>query len=128
MHPMHRIAFVAVACVAAATAWAQSPMDGSWRVTFATEGSEGREALVELTGGTGTWTTYTRGDRDRRDACVGHPFPIALAGDAASGWSLMLDAKAIPGCRDRKARLKRVDDKTLEGHFDNGRALTLVKQ
>mgnify|MGYP006193241767 FL=1 len=128
MHPIHRIAFAAVACVAAATAWAQSPLDGSWRVTFATEGSEGREALVELKGGTGTWTTYPRGDRDRRDACVGRPFPIAMAGDATTGLSLQLDAKAIPGCRDRKATLKVVDDKTLEGNFDNGRALRLVKQ
>ncbi|MBW0168741.1 MAG: hypothetical protein ACT6SF_01320 [Hydrogenophaga sp.] len=128
MHPIQRIAFAAVAWVAAASAWSQTPLDGSWRVTFATEGSEGREALVELKGGIGTWTTYPRGDRDRRDACVGRPFPIAIEGDPVKGLSLTLDAKAIPGCRDRKATLKSVDDKTLEGSFDNGRALKLARQ
>lgn len=128
MRLVQRLAFVLWASAATVTASAQTPLDGSWRVTFATEGSEGREALVELKGGIGTWTTYPRGDRDRRDACVGRPFPIAIEGDPAKGLSLTLDAKAIPGCRDRKATLTSVDDKTLEGSFDNGRALKLVRQ
>jgi len=129
MPSIPRMLFIAAACMAAGACWAQSPLDGNWRVTFSTEGSEGREAVVELKGGTGTWTTYARGDRDRKDICVGRPFPLSLTGDAAAGLNLQLDAaKAVPGCRDRKATLKLVDDKTLEGSFDNGRPLKLVRQ
>lgn len=129
MRTFHRLLFVAAACVAAGTAWSQSPLDGSWRVTFETEGNEAREGSVELKGGAGTWTTYGRSVRDRKDVCVGRPLPLSVTGDAATALNLQVDAaSAVPGCRDRKATLKRVDDKTLEGAFDNGRPLKLVRQ
>lgn len=129
MTPMHRMWFTIAACVAAGAGWAQSPLDGNWRVTFSTEGSDGREGAVGIKGGAGTWTTFGRGDRDRKDVCVGRPFPIALTGDPDAGLNLRVDAAAsVAGCRDRKATLKRVDDKTLEGTFDNGRSLKLVRQ
>ncbi len=116
-------------CIVAVPAWSQSTLDGTWRVTFATEGAEGREAMVEMKGGSGTWTTYARSDKDKKDACVGRPLPLTIAGDAAAGkLDLKLDASsAIAGCRDRKATLERVDEKTLAGTFDNGRAIRLVR-
>lgn len=118
---------ILAACLIALPGWSQSTLDGNWRVTFATEGAEGREATVELKGGTGTWTTYARSDKDRKDPCVGRPLPLSITGDAK--LDLKLDASsAIAGCRDRKATLQRTDDKTLEGTFDNGRAIKLVRQ
>jgi hypothetical protein len=125
-----RLPLVLVACLVAFPVWSQSTLDGHWRVTFATEGAEGREATVELKGGTGTWTTYARSDKDKKDPCVGRPLPLSIAGDPAAGkLDLRLDASsAIAGCRDRKATLQRTDDKTLEGSFDNGRAIKLVRQ
>jgi hypothetical protein len=129
MRHLHRLLFVAAACLAAGGASSQSPLDGSWRVAFETEGNEAREGIVELKGGAGTWTTYGRSVRDRKDVCVGRPLPLSVTGDANSTLSLQVDAaSAVPGCRDRKATLKRVDDRTLEGAFDNGRPLKLVRQ
>lgn len=126
--PRHLHLFV-VACLLVPPGWAQSALDGNWRVTFATEGSEGREAMVELKGGSGTWTTYARSDKDKRDVCVGRPLPVTIAGDPTAGkLDLRLDASsAMAGCRDRKATLQRTDDRTLEGTFDNGRAIRLVR-
>ncbi len=122
-----RFPLILAACLAALPAWSQSTLDGSWKVTFATEGAEGREATVELKGGTGTWTTYARSDKDRKDPCVGRPLPLSITGETK--LDLKLDAStAIAGCRDRKATLQRTDDKTLEGSFDNGRAIKLVRQ
>lgn len=129
MTAIQRMCFILAACAAAGAGWAQSPLDGSWRVTFSTEGSDGREGAVDIKGGTGTWTTFGRGDRDRKDVCVGRPFPVAITGDPESGLNLRVEAAAsVAGCRDRKATLKRVDDRTLEGSFDNGRPLKLVRQ
>lgn len=129
MRTPHHLHLFVIACLLASPGWAQSPLDGTWRVTFATEGSEGREAMVELKGGSGSWTTYARSDKDKRDACVGRPLPVTIAGDPAAGkLDLRLDASnAIAGCRDRRATLQRTDDRTLEGHFDNGRAIRLVR-
>lgn len=125
---LHRTLLSIALCLAAGHGWAQPSLDGSWRVTFATEGAEGREAMVELKGGSGTWTTYARSDKDKKDACVGRPLPLSITGDASTRLDLRLDAStAIAGCRDRKATLRLVDDKTLEGTFDNGRALKLVR-
>lgn len=124
------LALFLVACLSGSPGWAQSTLDGNWRVTFATEGAEGREAKVELKDGAGTWTTYARTDRDKKDACVGRPLPVSLAGDPAAGkFELRLDAASVVAdCRNRKATLRRTDDQTLEGAFDNGRAIKLVRQ
>jgi hypothetical protein len=35
---------------------------------------------------------------------------------------------ALAGCKDGIAKLKRVDDKTLQGEFDGGRKLKLIRQ
>lgn len=120
---------VLAACLLAIPAWSQSTLDGRWRVTFSTEGAQDREAAVELQGATGTWTTYARSDKDKKDACVGRPLPLTLTENAAAGkLDLKLDASsAVAGCRDRKATLQRIDEKTLEGTFDNGRAIRLVR-
>ena len=127
MRTPHFLPPILAACLAAFPAWSQSTLDGNWKVTFATEGAEGREATVELKGGTGTWITYARSDKDRKDPCVGRPLPLSIIGDTK--LDLKLDAStAIAGCRDRKATLQRTDDKTLEGSFDNGRAIKLVRQ
>lgn len=122
--------FVVIASLLVMPAWAQPTLDGNWRVTFATEGAEGREAAVELKGGAGSWTTYARSDKDKRDVCVGRPLPVTITGDPGAGrLELNLDAaSAIAGCRNRKATLQRSDDRTLEGMFDNGRSIRLVRQ
>ncbi|MCW5654514.1 hypothetical protein [Hydrogenophaga sp.] len=122
---------VALSCGLAASAnWAQAPLDGAWRVTFSTEGADGREAQVEIRGQSGTWTTYARSDKDKRDPCVGRALPLTLSGGDGASSALQLRVEAssvVSGCRDRKATLQRVDEKTLEGSFDNGRPLRLVR-
>ena len=109
-------------------AQAQPLLDGTWKATFATEGSEGREATVTIDGLTGSWTTHARSTKDKKDVCVGRPLPMTLLDSGSSTVTLRVDASTVvQGCRDRKARLTRVDARTLEGEFDNGRVLRLVR-
>lgn len=113
----------------AGAAHAQTGLDGRWAVTFATEGSDGREAELVLKGGTGHWTTRARANKDKKDPCVGRELPVTLSAPSASTIGLRIDAsQALAACKDRKASLRQVDDKTLEGEFDNGRPLRLVRQ
>jgi len=129
---MRDLKSLAVLCLLAAVcaiAQAEPELNGKWRATFATEGSDGREAEVIIDGAGGTWMTYARGNKDKRDACVGRALPIVIADSGSSTVSLRIEAsKALEGCKDRKARLTRVDAKTLEGEFDNGRVIKLVRQ
>ena len=60
--------------------------------------------------------------------CTGRAYPIAV--QVASATELKFEisrAKTLAGCKDGTATLRRVDDKTLEGEFDDFK-LRLVRQ
>ena len=120
---------LAIAILAATTAHAEPELNGKWKATFATESDDGREADVVIDGLSGNWTTLARPGKDKKSPCVGRSMPITLADSGSSAVSLSIEeTKAVPGCKDRKAKLTIVNEKTLEGEFSNGRAIKMVRQ
>lgn len=129
MRVVHHLALTVLLSCIGVPLHAQPDLTGKWKATFSTEGGDGREADVVVEGTGGTWTTYARGNKDKRDVCVGRALPITLSDGGSSTVSLVVEgSKAVDGCRDRKARLTVVDAKTLEGEFSNGRAIKLTRQ
>ena len=110
-------------------AQAEPALGGRWKASFATNGNE-REAEVTIDVDSGSWTTTrARRSRDQRDACAGRALPITLADSGTSTVQLRIEAaKAVPGCRDRRARLTVVDTDTLEGEFEDGGSVRLVRR
>ena len=84
-----------------------------------------REGRVVITGGGGRWEMNVR---QRTNPCAGREAPIVVteATDSALRFIIQRSA-ALAGCEDGKARLERVDDKTLQGEFD-GMQLRLVRE
>ena len=75
----------------------------------------------------GTWdfTTYTS---NRNDPCAGRASPITVT--VATPAELVFEvtrSKVLTGCSDFVAKLRRVDDKTLEGDV-SGYKLKLARQ
>lgn len=121
-------ALLALSIGAATPARAEPELSGRWKATFATEGIEAREADVLIDGLTGSWVACARPSRDKGD-CVGRPKAIVLSDTGTSTVSLRFDASTTPAARKGlKARLTVVDEKTLEGEFDDGRVLRLVRR
>ena len=119
----------ALALAGPAHASAQGTLDGEWTATFATAGSDARAAAVVLRDGAGTWTTRAHPNRDKHDACVGRALPLTLVPGPSETVALHVHAgQAVAGCRDRRARLTIVDQRTLEGEFDDGRVLRLTRR
>ena len=114
--------------IAGPAAMAEPELNGTWSATFATQ-SEDRQATVTVNGLAGTWITHPRDSKDRHDVCIGREFPLVLSDSGSSTVSIRIQAsKAMPGCKDRQARLTLVDMETMEGEFSNGRALRLVRR
>lgn len=110
----------------AATAQETNPYNGTWRAEI--EGLKGAalEGTVIIKDQGGTWDMLIR---VRNNPCIGRAVPISI--QRASADELVFEisrSKALPGCKDGLATLKRVDDKTLQGEFEEGRKLRLVRQ
>jgi len=123
------IGLVIAALLAAPIASAQEAnlYDGTWK-TVLEGGKKGgnRSGLVVLKDRGGTW------DIDwslKNNPCAGIRAPIVI--QRASAEELVFQIKrseALKGCKDNIATLKRVNEATLEGALDDGRALTMNKR
>lgn len=126
---MHRIAISSLAGImlsAACLAQEPNPYDGSWRAAYEGRQKAQREGKVVISGQGGSWDMAAF---DRRDPCVGRPAPITVR--QATPEELVFEigrSKVLTGCRDGVARFRPVDDKTLQGHFDGRREMTLTRE
>lgn len=121
----------AVACtvttLAAQPTFAQA-FDGAWTVSYSSGSGNEREADVKITGTQGTWQVRARPGKDKKDPCVGRPFPLTVTESTAESLAFRVDASAtVSGCDDRNGSVKVVDAKTLEGQFNNGRPVKFVR-
>jgi len=67
--------------------------------------------------------------RGRNNPCAGRVAPITVRSATADDLVFEINrSTALAGCKDGIAKLKRVDDKTLQGEFDGGRKLKLIRQ
>ena len=109
---------------------AQAALDGRWIAVFASAGSDEQRATVVVhSDNRGTWTSLGNSPHQRLDACAGKPMRITTVPGPSSTVTLLVEGDlAAGGCAPRKARLTIVDGHTLEGEFDDGRVLRLIRQ
>jgi hypothetical protein len=121
---------VAVFVLHATVVMAEPEWSGNWKATFATEDGGSREAKVTLDMNAGTWTALAaHGKQDKRDACVGRALPVVLKNAGSTTVTLHIEgSKAAAACGNRKARLTGVDQRTLEGEFEDGSVVRLERQ
>ncbi|MBK8321510.1 MAG: hypothetical protein IPL06_01945 [Betaproteobacteria bacterium] len=124
-----RILMLGVAGFIPGLVGAVSPLDGSWDVTFSTRDGETRQAVVEIAGVQGTWTSIAQSGKERRDPCVGRPFPLAVAStDPARIVLEVAFAKSVAGCRDRTVTGRLDGAGTVEGKLENGKPLRMTRR
>ncbi|MES2099226.1 MAG: hypothetical protein V4569_05350 [Pseudomonadota bacterium] len=129
MTALRSIALFAALAATMGAARAEPELNGTWQATFTTASSENRGAQVVIDGLGGTWTTCARSAQRHRHSCVGRPQPISLSDSGASTVTLRIEgSKPRAANTGRQARLTLVDMLTLEGEFDDGRVLRLVRQ
>lgn len=106
----------------------QQSSDGKWKATYMTDGSDTREAEIELNGNAGTWMTWPRPNKDKKDACVNRPFPVTVTKTAQGSMTIqMMASTSVSGCKDRNATIEPASDGTWSGKLDNGSKITLQR-
>jgi hypothetical protein len=116
-------------CLLPALCGAQASLDGTWTVSFSTRDDETRQAVVTIAGAEGTWTTVAQPGKEKRDPCVGRPFPLTVV--AAEPKRVVLEvafAKQLAGCRDRTVTGEWVDATTVEGKLENGKPVRMLRK
>lgn len=99
---------------------------GTWDVRMLSKKGETLGGKVILQNQEGTWDIYWN---NPNDACTGLKAPIAVKSTSTDELVFeILKSKALRGCKDDVATLKRVDDTTLQGELSDGRKLTLIKK
>ena len=84
------------------------------------------EARVVVKDSEGTWTGNTSSPFN---PCFGLEWPFAVTRAAADNLEISVNMeKALSGCGTFDLKLKRTDDKTLEGEFSDGRKVILSRQ
>ncbi len=115
-----------------ALAQGPNPYNGKWVAKYKGEGGVATEAEVVVTDDSGTWKSWDTPQflhSPKRNPCLGRDLPIAVQRASTGELAFRIEAsKALAGCPNRSVTLKRVDDKTLQGRFDDGRALTLTRE
>ena len=125
---IHRILWLALAGLLPSLAVAQHALDGRWQLSFSTGDDDPRQAQLSINGAQGTWTTEPRAGREKRDPCVGRPFPLAVQANEAERVVIAAAfAAQVGGCKDRVFTGRWVDAGTLEGKLDNGRPARLTR-
>jgi hypothetical protein len=116
-------------CSALALAQTTPEFMGHWsaRSVSPTSGFELRVELVLAESGS-TWT-YTPGVGPSRDnPCFKKAFPVRVVAATAPELTLQVDGSmAMAGCPDFVVLLKRVDEKTYDAQFADGRHLEFAR-
>lgn len=119
---------LALASVASLATVAQpsASLDGDWVAKFNAANGTPREAKVVIHADAGTWKSYAR---VRGDPCVGLEMPVLVSKVQPDGFEFgVTRSKALAGCKDSVAQMKRVDGKSFEGTWDDGRKILLTRQ
>ena len=115
-------------CAATGSAFAQASgsLTGKWHAKYPSPSGVPREANVSIEGDSGTWQVTSF---DKFDKCIGLKVPLSISKATRNGFTLSLaGSKVLKGCPDSVWRLKRVDDKTFDSTFRDGRTLVMKRQ
>lgn len=128
MNILGLLGFGSVLLGSIAFAQGSNPYNGKWLAKFQGERGGAREAELVVKNDGGTWKVWGTSHDTKRNPCIGRDLPIAVQRASIGELAFRIESsKALSGCTDRSVTLKRVDDKTLQGQFDDGRTLTLVR-
>lgn len=103
-----------------------NPYTGTWHINTVSKKGSPREGTLIIKDKDGIWDINWI---NVKNSCAGLPSPIIIK--EASADSLVFEinkSKALRGCGDKVATLKRVSETTLEGKLDDGREIMLVKE
>ncbi len=111
---------------ASAVAQEPNPYNGTWRAEFENKKGGDMEGTVVIKDQGGTWDA---GNMGRNNPCRGRPAPLTIQRATADELVIEINrSKVLTGCQDGLATLKRVDEKTLEGEFGEGRKIKLIRE
>lgn len=102
------------------------PWDGTWTLGFDGSRTSDLEGTVVVQGQGGSWRVATQSSKN---PCVGREAPILVR--SATADELVFEVKrssVLASCKDWTMTFKKVDDKTLRGHFTDGRVIQLSRQ
>ena len=131
---MHRIStsllattlLAAFVFTAPALAQSDNPYNGKWKINFDSKNGTDLEGAISIDGAKGTWDMATRA---RRNPCIGMAYPITVQKATADELTFTVNrAVTLVGCTDSTYTFKKVDDKTLKGEVDEGRAAVMTKK
>lgn len=106
-----------------------NPYNGKWLAKFQDKRGGAQEAELSVKDDGGTWKVWGTSRDTKRNPCIGRDLPITVKLASTEGLAFRIEgSKVLAGCPDGSVTLKRVDDKTLEGQFGDGRTLTLVRE
>ena len=127
MNPVTRAAFLGIALgYALVLAQSSNPYVGTWSASYQNASGKSRQGTVVVSEQGGTWDMDVA---SRDNPCTGRSVPIEVQRATSDDLVFAIRrSKALPGCKDGLAAFKRVDDRTLEGTFDNRFAMKLIRK
>jgi hypothetical protein len=103
-----------------------NPYNGTWHASLVNEKGISREGTVIINDQGGTWKITSR---IFKNPCAGLQAPIVIQRTSTDELVFKIyRSRALRGCDDDIAILKRVNETTLQGELNDGRKLTLVKE
>lgn len=120
--PFALAALVSLSSIAQQT----GPLSGSWMAKCNTSSGIPRVAKVVVRDDSGTWQTQAS---VIDNMCVGRVMPLSVGKVEPDSFELSVaGSKALAGCEDWVVQMKRVDEKTFEGKWSDGRKVLLMRQ
>lgn len=117
---------LAVSFVLASLAQENNPYDGNWLAKFNGERGTPEDAKLVVKASAGTWTNSKR---ISSNPCLGRTTPVVVSRASSSEFEFAVNgSKVLTGCPDFIVSVKRVDDRTLEGQYSDGRKISLVRE
>ncbi|MBT9598483.1 MAG: hypothetical protein IV094_21040 [Vitreoscilla sp.] len=99
------------------------PWDGTWTLGFDGSRTSDLEGTVVVQGQGGSWRVATQSSKN---PCVGREAPILVKSATADELVFEVNRSSVlAGCRNWTMTFKKVDDKTLQGNFTDGRVVQL---
>lgn len=126
MRTVEGLIIVALLVSSIALAQEPNPYNGTWHATLVNEKGISREGTVIINDQGGTWKITSK---IFKNPCAGLQSPVVIKRTSMDELVFKIfRSKALRGCDDDIATLKRVNEATLQGELNDGRKLTLVRE
>lgn len=114
---------LAIGLPLAAAAQAPHPWNGTWTLGFDGSRTSDLEGTVVVQGEGGSWRVATQ---SAKNPCVGREAPILVKTATADELVFEVNRSSVlAGCKNWTMTFKKVDNKTLQGNFTDGRVVQL---